>query len=260
MHTPSSLLRAGLALLLLVGLGGCFNPFNPKIATTAGVYVPPPSPASPQGVIKLLEWCWNNRDVTRAQELYTADYRFVFGLADSAGNEFRDKPVTREVELDIERNLFVGGGNEPPATSITLHFNPTLTPMDDSRPGKNRRWHQETVTSVDLSIRTDTQEYRITGNARFFTERGDSALIPAVLGFKPDSTRWYIDQWNDETQPGSSPEARTATGTMGTLRTPIGAIAVTSVRRVPLGRDGAAAAGDLPIDVSWGELKALFAR
>jgi hypothetical protein len=37
--------------------------------------------------------------------------------------------------------------------------------------------------------------------------RGDSALIPQELvsrGFRPDSTRWYVDQWNDETQVGSA--------------------------------------------------------
>ena len=29
--------------------------------------------------------------------------------------------------------------------------------------------------------------------------RGDSAAIPAELGFGPDSTRWYIERWEDET-------------------------------------------------------------
>ena len=56
---------------------------------------------------------------------------------------------------------------------------------------------------MDLTIKTeDDQEYRIIGNARFFVVRGDSALIPQELGFKPDSNRWYIDQWRDETLGG----------------------------------------------------------
>lgn len=47
----------------------------------------------------------------------------------------------------------------------------------------------------------------MTGAARFFLVRGDSAQIPADLlsrGALPDSTRWYLERHEDETaQTGS---------------------------------------------------------
>ena len=91
--SPHACARGSVALLLL-GVGGCFNPFDPRIAPTTGIYVPPPTPNSPQNVIRLFEWCWNNRDITVYKEIFTDDFRFVFALGDSAGNLFRDEPVT----------------------------------------------------------------------------------------------------------------------------------------------------------------------
>ena len=191
------------ALLLLGGAGGCAKPFRPVVSTPV-VAPAPPTPDSPQSAVRLLEWCWDNRDITQYGQVFAGDYRFVFALGDSAGNEFRDDPVTREVELDMARHLFVGGGAAAPATSIALNLDPTLLPLQDSRPGKNARWHKEVVSSVDLTVRTEGgAEYRILGNARFFVVRGDSALIPPELGLGPDSTRWYIDQWTDETLSGA---------------------------------------------------------
>jgi hypothetical protein len=245
--------------LLLLGVSGCFNPFDPRIAPTTGIYIPPPTPNSPQNVIRLFEWCWNNRDITAYREIFTDDFRFIFALGDSAGNLFRDEPVTREMELNIARNLFVGGGSAPPATSIVLALDPTLRAMPDSRPGKNPRWHNEILTSVDLTIKTeDGAEYRILGDARFFVVRGDSALIPKELGFGPDSTRWYIDQWHDETLQGASTAILAPAGP-GSSRAarPAGQLTVSAVGRRP----GAnAALIDRPYEMTWGELNALYAH
>jgi hypothetical protein len=258
-------LRALPFALLLLAIGGCFNPFSPRIAPTLGVYIPPPEPNSPQGVVRLFEWCWNNRDITLYKEIFTADYVFVFALGDSAGNLFRDDPVTRETELDMARNLFVGGGNEPPANSIVLHLDPTLRPTNDSRPGKDPRWHKEIVTGVDLSIKTDQQDFRITGYARFFVVRGDSALIPEDLGFAPDSMRWYIEQWNDETLAGPGAFALEPAGPgISGLRTPTArgtAGAATHTWPTQEGRRAdAAALSSLPLDMTWGQLKAVYSR
>jgi hypothetical protein len=189
------------ALLLLGCAGGCSKPTRPVIVSTG--IAPAPTANSPQNVIRLFEWSWNNHDIATYREIFTDDFRFIFALGDSAGNLFRDDPVTREMELGIARNLFVGGGPVSRATSITLTLDPTLRVLPDSRRGKNPQWHKEILTSVDLAIRTeDGAEYRIMGNARFFVVRGDSALIPPELGVGRDSTRWYIDQWHDETLRG----------------------------------------------------------
>jgi hypothetical protein len=252
--------------LLLLGVSGCFNPFAPRIAPINGIYVPPPTPDSPQGVIRLFEWCWNNRDITTYKEILTADFRFVFALGDSAGNQFRDDPVTREMELTIARNLFVGGSTAPPATSIYLNLDPTLRPLADSRPGKNPKWHKEIVTGVDLTIKTEgDQEYRILGNARFFVVRGDSALIPQELSFKPDSNRWYIDQWNDETLTGTGGTALAPAGPGGLQATRSAVqVTVTGIAGAPRGarvtRAPAVLTSGMPFLLTWGQLNAIYAR
>ena len=246
--------------LLLLGVNGCFNPFAPRLAPTTGIYVPPPTPNSPQNVIRLFEWCWNNRDITVYREIFTDDFRFIFALGDSAGNMFREDPVTREMELNIANNLFVGGGAAAPASNIALILDPTIRALPDSRPGKNAKWHNEIVTSVDLTIKTeDGAEYRILGNARFFVVRGDSALIPAELGFGPDSTRWYIDQWHDETLQGPAAMAPADPVELRAARTS-GPLAVTAVAGAPRRTAFTAAPSPLPFEMSWGKLNALYAR
>ena len=260
--TVRRIARAWPVALLLLGASGCFNPFAPRLAPTTGIYVPPPTPNSPQNVIRLFEWCWKNRDITVYKEIFTDDFRFIFALGDSAGNLFRDDPVTREMELDIARNLFVGGGAAPPASSVLLNLDPTLRALPDSRPGKNPRWHNEVVTSVDLTIKTeDGAEYRIMGNARFFVVRGDSALIPKELGFGPDSTRWYIDRWHDETLQGAADMASGPAdpGDLQAVR-PFGRVTVSAAGRAPH-RPSAPAAltSPQPFEMTWGQLNALYA-
>ncbi len=232
---------------LVIAAGGCFNPFSPRIAPTAGVYVPPPSPSTPAGVVRLLEWCWDNRSITQYREVFTDDYQFIFGLRDSAGNPTRDPPLTREEELTTASNLFVGGAAQPVATSITLNLDPTLNAQPDSRPGMDPRTHKEILTNVDLSIKVEGgKEYRISGYARYFVVRGDVALIPKELkdrGFLPDSSRWYIQRWNDETL-GSSPNAvQPAAGLAGVRPVP---------RTAPAGVLGDA------IVLTWNELRAMY--
>lgn len=260
MRTVRQLVRAWPILLLLLGVSGCFNPFDPHLAPTTGLYIPPPTPNSPQNAIRLFEWCWKNRDITVYKEIFTDDFRFIFALGDSAGNLFRDEPVTREMELNIARNLFVGGGSAAPATSILLTLDPTLRAFPDSRPGKNPRWHNEIVSSVDLTINTESgAEYRILGNARFFVVRGDSALIPQELGFGPDSTRWYIDQWRDETLEGSGGSAVGPANPGGSgMARPLGLAALANGAS---GRPRAPATFSLrAFAMSWGKLNALYSQ
>ena len=197
-----------LAVLALVALAGC----SKDHAVTGPRFEPPPDPNSPNAVVRLFEWSWNHRDVDRLGQTLPAEFRFVFALADSAGNPYRDHPIDRPQLLACARHLFQGGGPEPPATSIVLHFDPLLTVSPDSRPGRNPKWHREVLTLVDLTVRTPAEVFRVNGDARFFVVRGDSALIPpdlAALGFHPDSTRWYIEQWNDETHGSGGESART---------------------------------------------------
>jgi hypothetical protein len=193
-------------LLASLLLPGCTNPFSPRIAPRLGFSEPPPVPNGPKEVLRLFAWCWNHRAYAEYTEIFTDDFRFFFALGDTAGNFYRDRPVDRETELRIARNLFLGGGSEPPANKIVLNIDPTLHENDDSRPGKDPGWHREIITSIDLEINTDSENFRVTGQARFFVVRGDSALIPQEMknkGFGPDPNRWYIEQYDDETFAGA---------------------------------------------------------
>lgn len=164
-----------------------------------------PRADSPSNAIRLFEWGWEHRDLGAFRDVLAGDFLFVFTLGDSAGYPVRHAPFGREQMLLCLTHLFVGGGSAPPATSIALTLDPTLRALPDSRVGKNGKWHKEIVTSVDLTIKLeDLTEYRVTGYARFFVVRGDSAVIPGDLVAEPDSTRWYIDQWNDETLGGAA--------------------------------------------------------
>lgn len=198
------------ALLALVAVTGCFNPFAPRIAPVRGVSTPPPVPNSAIKVVELFAWCWNNRAYQEYTEIFTEDFRFQFSEVDTAGTTGRNEFLTREEELAVARHLFIEGtATAPPATSITLDLDRNLIDDPDSRPGKHPKWHREISTTVTLRIQTD-QEYQVTGRARFFLVRGDSALIPDELktSFSPDTARWWIERWEDETAGGSGAAAR----------------------------------------------------
>jgi len=210
-------LRGVVALLALLALSvlvaGCFNPFDPRIASTRGFSTPPPAPNSASGALRLLEWCYRNRDLPYYRQLFTDDYRFVFGATDTNGQAYRDKPWTRTDELISAGNLFQGGSaTEPPASNISLDLDRNFVEGADTRPGKNNAWHVLISTSVLLNI-TDSEGARtdVTGFADFYLVRGDSAFIPPDLHFNPDPNRWYIERWEDRTaQSGSAFAARPA--------------------------------------------------
>ncbi len=193
-------IRFPLVVLLALACFGCSSKSHvtrPIVPTQTR-----PVPDSPVNALRLFEWGWSHRDVQVARSVLTADFAFVFAPEDSAGNLFREPWIDRAETLNIFRNLFVGGSAEPPADSISLTFDQTLLAMPDSRPGRNGAWHKEIVTGVDLVVKTGAQEYFVTGHARFFVVRGDSAVIPPDLGASPDSGRWYIEQVDDGTVPG----------------------------------------------------------
>ena len=261
--------RPAVALgILLIGpaLAGCFNPFSPRIAPILGASKPAPAPVSASGVLRLFEWCYNNKAIDEYREIFSDDYRFYFSALDSAGAEWRDTPYTREDELISATNLFVGGSAaEPPASSIRLSFDRNFLVYPDRYylryPDNTQRdpagiWHKEIRTTVTLQIGTDDgNSLEIKGHATFYMVRGDSALIPEEMrlkGFGPDPSRWYIRRWDDDTaEEGAGLLASTSS------RAP----ARTAFRRD--GTDGRSAGSydlqDMRI-ASWGEIKVYYLR
>jgi hypothetical protein len=271
-----SRLRAFVASAVVVAgfaLGGCFNPFSPRIAPVLGISKPAPVPSSASGVLRLFEWCYNNKAIAEYREIFTDDYRFFFSPLDSAGAEWRGTPYTREDEMISATNLFVGGSaTEPAASSIRLSLDrnffvypdPNFTPWDPLG-----RWHKNIRTTVTLVIGTDDgNSIEITGHANFYMVRGDSAVIPEELrlrGFGPDSNRWYIRRWDDETAqsegatlaagPAAAPRlAGTRRAAPAAAREPAAGLRATRVA------DARPLAGQPWITASWGAVKAYYHR
>jgi hypothetical protein len=257
------------ALAVLPLMAGCFNPFNPRIPAAGqgalGSSQAAPVPTNATELLKLFAWCWNRRAYDEYSEIFSDDFQFQFGLADSAGNFYRDHGLYRTEELDTARHLFVEGtATEPPARSIILTLGSFIA-YPDSRQGKIYPWHLEIRTGVTLAIDTGDQQYNITGSARFFVVRGDSARIPQEMkekGFVPDRNRWYIERWEDETAGGSGGEVTAGPGgeTMRLLRNfGPGGSAASPASAVPGSRPASPAAPAsstqlAPLDVTWGFL------
>ena len=245
-------------VLAAVLLGGCFNPFNPRVERgRVGVSDPPPQPTRPDLVVRLLEWCYDHRAYAEYEEIFTEDFVFAFAETDSAGRPFLGQVLRREDELVAAHNLFVGGGSSPPANSISLTLDSRLYAEQDTRPGKgNTTYHRELATTVSLRIDTDEEDYEVNGTARFFLVRGDSAVIPQDLklrGFVSDSARWWIERWEDET---IGTTAAYAAGRGRSDPPPGGRLPAPDAARAPL-RDRAQS---LPVDATWGFVKAVFHR
>jgi hypothetical protein len=209
------LIATGLLGALLAVTSGCFNPFDPLISSEREASQPAPIPSSPANAVRLFEWCWKNRGIKEYEELFTDDYRFQFALNDSAGNAYRDVPFTREDELRSAIGLFIGTPDHLPASDIKLDLDKTLIKFKDDRPGKDSTWHQYIRTSVDLQVTIESGAGAGLnggkGYAKLYLVRGDSAAIPpelASLGFKPDSNRWWIERWEDETLTSGSAMTR----------------------------------------------------
>ena len=223
-RVPAASLLA--ALLVLAGCSGRITDPHALLASLQPPRSTSIAPDSPKTLLDALAHAWNDLDPGQYPELFTDDYQFVFSSADSAGNPFRDRTLTREDELAIAEHLFVTGtASNPPAQKIVLTFDRTFIPEPDSRPGKTYPWHLEVKRNVVLSVDTPDRAFRITGAARFFLVRGDSAAIPpdlAARGFRPDPNRWWIERWEDETldtgaSPADSPTP-THTTTWGSLK------------------------------------------
>jgi hypothetical protein len=253
---------AAAALSLVVLTQGCFNPFAPPLAPQRGISAPPPVPNTPTNLLRLFEWCYNQRSIVEYRELFTDDFRFAFSNLDEAGEAYINEPWKRDDELISATQLFQGGSAEqPPASSIELRLARTFYVNPDTRPGKNGKWHKSVRTSVLLQIRTaDGDAIDITGAATFFLVRGDSALIPEdlqLIGFESDSNRWYIERWEDDTalpDQGAQASAATVGRSAAALRVESAVAGAKNVSVSALARHTSPSG----LGASWGSVKAYY--
>jgi hypothetical protein len=221
-------LFAGIALCL--GVIGCESKPN---SPTGNLLRPPEAEVAldtPVAVLHALQYGYEHPDNALLKRLFTDDFVFVFSQLDSAGNSFRDVPWNRIDELLYLDHLLEGGGPHPAADRITIDFTNTLVSFPSSRPGHDPGWHREVHAEVNVRAQMAESVFEIRGFSSFYFVRGDSAAIPADLaqqGLRPDSTRWWIDRWEDHTI-SASPALRvmspsdiepSQTRSWGTLRT-----------------------------------------
>lgn len=183
---PLRLFVAGLSLFTLIA------------ASTARVAIAQPTPDSPANALALLQWCWQNRDITHYHQLFADNYQYYFDGGNPAGLPYLMTPWSRTDELASAANLFSGGSTLAPASSATFTF--VDGPNFQATEGNvGYPWHQEFVAKWTLDITcTDGSALHGEGLSKWIMVRGDSAQIPQELkdqGFTPDPNRWYIERW-----------------------------------------------------------------
>lgn len=183
------------------------SPVAPEpLAVPAGAY-------SPTEAARLVEWAWKNRNVEVLRRIFTEDYAFKFASNDSAGNAYRDSAFTLQNELHCSSGIFLGTTDLDPAIEILLDFDKVLIDLPDDRQGRDRHWHRSVLTKVNLKVTLDRgngpEVNEVNGYARFYVVRGDSASLSPeqVAAGGQDSTRWWIDRWEDETLPPGATSA-----------------------------------------------------
>src|SRR6266545_6502129 len=99
---------AGCIVALALAFIGCSNSGSRHPLATQPVTELAPAPSTPAGAVRLLQWCWNHRDLDRYNQLLTEDFVFDCAASDTAGNAFRGHGLTRFDETEYARHLFVG--------------------------------------------------------------------------------------------------------------------------------------------------------
>jgi hypothetical protein len=200
MKLPS---RITTALVLAAALFGAAcarqNPVAPGAPAPAG-----PAANSATSVVQRFAWAWANRDTAAYSALLTDDFAFQFATGDSAGVPFRDQPWGFEFEEEAVGHLLRGGSDRTPASDVQLAIDNLLVAVSDPRSGRVWPWHRSVRTHIDLKITVDDNGSpsvsSVQGYALFYVVRADSAVLSparAAHGGR-DSTRWYIQRWEDE--------------------------------------------------------------
>lgn len=173
--------------------------------------LPPALPVvdSPAHLLRAVEWTYNIRSVWTYEQLFTDDFLWNCSPTDPAGNGSRGTPWTRSDELLFAKHFFYGGGPDQRAVvTMVLRLAPNLEVVPDpafAAWDPLGRWHSSVRTPVELrATLADQSSIEIVGYATFSVVRGDSAAIPDELlqrGARPDSTRWYLRRWDEESVP-----------------------------------------------------------
>lgn len=162
-----------LAALSALALASCDKEDVPLIPPT----ITGPGVSTPVELVRRFEWQWNHRDTTRYGDLFAADFEFAFQIADTAGNVYARRVLTRDLEIAVGKAILVTGTNEePPPVAVSLTFDPNLAALPDPRAGRSAIAHR--LIGAAMLLRVDQPDIEIRGGARIYVVRGDSAAWP----------------------------------------------------------------------------------
>lgn len=190
---------AWLAIALLAALApsGCSK--SDSGPTGPGTTAAAPEPTSPAGVVARLAWAFARRDTAVNQGLYTLDYEYLLHPTDAGTRGDTDGLLVRAEEV-----AFMDRWIRRPVLA-TFAFTDSLRETDDTRPGKDPRFHRRIDTGALIQVDDGAVRYEIRGGFGFFLVRGDSAAIDdgtRVGPTLPDSTRWYVERVEDGARGG----------------------------------------------------------
>ena len=185
------------ALIALIALSpvGCSKAPTPPVVEAQA-----PRGDSPEAALRLLEWCWNQRDMWRYAGLLSNDFVFEFAVP-AAGDLGRVESWDRVDERTSVSNLLIGTVDRPAATNVRLTLDENFRVQADPRPGKNPTWHKAVVSNLVLSAHVDGVPAELVGATTFYLVRGDSASVPRkwVDRTIPASRLWFVERWEDGT-------------------------------------------------------------
>ena len=189
--------------------------------------LPSPSFVGAKQAVEAFASAWRNRDPIACRDLLADNFRFIFAPWDTAGDDLPGRGWNRDEELLVVGRIFGAGfGDQPPAPTVGLTFEET--PIVGHAPDRSYPWHlQVLVPRLTLSV----LRFEPKGAALFSLVRGDSVHLPQDLidlGVRPDSTRWYIEGWQDWT--GDAPTTTNQLPTAALSLSPASGIAPMTVR------------------------------
>jgi hypothetical protein len=199
MKTIAAVVMAG---VIAFGLNSCI--LDPK--EDPGQKDPPPqykcleTTCPRDNVLFNLQECYNNRNISRYDELLDADFLFYFSAADVQNGTVKAEYWSRGAEINANKNMFdpnYSNPNQDPVQDIDLTLTypegddqwTQITPEDQVKyPGET--WYQKTVT-YNLTV-------QLPGNFQLVGLNKQAAFVLRAAT-KGDKQYWQIVVWRDDT-------------------------------------------------------------
>src|SRR5712671_5405190 len=180
---------AAAAVCLSAGILGCGLTTKPcKGADCGGGGTPPPKyppRTTPRRAVEYLRAAWENRDSTRADTVYTADYQ---GTSTDQSDPI---PSTLSFAKSDEVRAIGGLQLDPVITTVSLDFHDSTTWITESFPGDPPDWVVVTVPNKPtiLVTKSNAADLKVTGTDRF-----EFKTQPVTAG---GQTLWQIVRWTE---------------------------------------------------------------